>query len=90
MKKLNYPLFLSLGIFIITTIIVALFGVVPFPEYEVLSKDTGLKGKLIFHVEIQNQNLIPPAPDIMDECILSIDLSAKSSKESILFCIYFL
>ena len=86
MKKLNYPLFLSLGILIVTTIIVALFGVVPFPEYEVLTKDTDLKGKLIFHVEIQNQNLIPPAPDIMDECILSIDLSAKSFKEEKIIC----
>ena len=58
MKKTNYPLFLSLGILIATTIIVALFGVVPFPEYEELTKDAGLKGKLIFHVEIQSQNLI--------------------------------
>ena len=86
MKKSNYSLFLSLGILIVTTIIVALFGVVPVPEYEVLTKDAGLKGKLIFHVEIQNQNLIPPAPDIMDECILSIDLSATAFKEEKIIC----
>jgi len=86
MKKTNYPLFLSLGIFIITTIIVALFGVVPLPEYEVLRKDLGLNGKLIYHVEVQSQNLIPPAPDIMDECILSVDLSTSSFKEEKIIC----
>jgi len=86
MKKANYPLFLSLGIFIITTIIVALFGVVPLPEYEVLRKDLGLNGKLIYHVEVQSQNLIPPAPDIMDECILSVDLSTSSFKEEKIVC----
>ncbi len=86
MKKANYPLFLSLGIFIITTIIVALFGVVPLPEYEVLREDLGLNGKLIYHVEVQSQNLIPPAPDIMDECILSVDLSTSSFKEEKIIC----
>ena len=86
MKKTNYPLFLSLGIFTVTTIIVALFGVVPLPEYEVLRKDVGLNGKLIYHVEVQSQNLIPPAPDIMDECILSVDLSATSLKEEKIIC----
>ena len=86
MKKTNYPLFLSLGIFIITTIIVALFGVVPLPEYEVLREDLGLNGKLIYHVEVQSQNLIPPAPDIMDECILSVDLSTSSFKEEKIIC----
>tara|TARA_B100001750_G_scaffold246900_1_gene270767 strand:+ start:2183 stop:2950 length:768 start_codon:yes stop_codon:yes gene_type:complete len=86
MKKSNYPLFLSLGIFIVTTIIVALFGVVPLPEYEVISKDTKLNGKLLYHVEIQSKNLIPPAPDIMDECILSIDLSIAPFKEEKIIC----
>ena len=81
MKKTNSPLFLSLGILIITTIIVAIFGVVPLPEYAILNNEEGLKGKLIYHVQVQSQNLIPPAPDIMDECILSIDLEASSFKE---------
>ncbi len=86
MKKSNYTLFLSLGIFVVTTIIVALFGVVALPKYDVLKQDQGLKGKLIYHVEIQSQNLIPPAPDIMDECILSVDLSATSFKEEKIIC----
>tara|TARA_B100000131_G_scaffold80515_3_gene77321 strand:- start:13508 stop:14275 length:768 start_codon:yes stop_codon:yes gene_type:complete len=85
-KKSNYTLFLSLGIFVVTTIIVALFGVVALPKYDVLKQDQGLKGKLIYHVEIQSQNLIPPAPDIMDECILSIDLSTTSFKEEKIIC----
>ena len=86
MKKSNYTLFLSLGIFVATTIIVALFGVVALPKYDVLKQEQGLKGKLIYHVEIQSQNLIPPAPDIMDECILSVDLSATSFKEEKIIC----
>ena len=81
MKQRNTPLFLSLGILLITTTIVAIFGVVPLPEYEILKNEKGLKGKLIYHVQVQSQNLIPPAPDIMDECILSIDLEANSFKE---------
>ena len=79
-------MFLSLGIFVATTIIVALFGVVALPKYDVLKQEQGLKGKLIYHVEIQSQNLIPPAPDIMDECILSVDLSATSFKEEKIIC----
>ena len=86
MKKTNSPLFLSLGILIITTIIVAIFGVVPLPEYAILNNEEGLKGKLIYHVQVQSQNLIPPAPDIMDECILSIDLEAGSFKEEKIIC----
>ena len=86
MKKTNSPLFLSLGILIITTIIVAIFGVVPLPEYAILNNEEGLKGKLIYHVQVQSQNLIPPAPDIIDECILSIDLEAGSFKEEKIIC----
>ena len=47
MKKRNTPLFLSLGILLITTIIVAIFGVVPLPEYEILKNEEGLKLSLI-------------------------------------------
>ena len=86
MKKTNSPLFLSLGILIMTTIIVAIFGVVPLPEYAILNNEEGFKGKLIYHVQVQSQNLIPPAPDIMDECILSIDLEAGSFKEEKIIC----
>ena len=86
MKKTNSPLFLSLGILIITTIIVAIFGVVPLPEYAILNNEEGLKGKLIYHVQVQSQNLIPPAPDIMDECILSINLEGDSFKEEKIIC----
>jgi len=52
MKQRNTPLFLSLGILLITTIIVAIFGVVPLPEYEILENEEGLKGKLIYHVQV--------------------------------------
>ena len=86
MKHRNTPLFLSLAILLITTIIVALFGVVPLPEYEILKNEEGIKGKLVYNIQVQSQNLIPPAPDIMDECILSIDLEANSFKEEKIIC----
>ena len=87
MNKVNLPLFLFFNIFLVTTIIVAIFGVVPLPEYEILENEEGLNGKLIYHVQVQSQNLIPPAPDIMDECILSIDLEANNLfKEEKIIC----
>ena len=86
MNKVNLPLFLSLIIFLATTIIVGVFGVVPLPEYGNLTSNMEFDGKIIYRVEIESQNLIPPAPDIMDECILSIDLEANSFKEEKIIC----
>ena len=59
-------LLVSIAILLVTTVIVALFGVVPLPEYETFASDKGFNGKLIYHVEFQSENIIPPAPDIMD------------------------
>ena len=86
MNKVNLPLFLSLMIFLTTTIIVAVFGVIPLPEYGNLTSNMEFDGKIIYRVEIESQNLIPPAPDIMDECIFSVDLTNNLLKEEKIIC----
>ena len=86
MNKVNLPLFLSLIIFLATTIIVGVFGVVPLPEYGNLTSNMEFDGKIIYRVEIESQNLIPPAPDIMDECIFSVDLTNNLLKEEKIIC----
>mgnify|MGYP001315300849 FL=1 len=67
-------LFVSIAILITTTIIVAVFGIVPLPNYEDLASENNFDGKLIYYVERQSENIIPPAPDIVDSCIFYIDL----------------
>ena len=79
-------LFISTVILLVTTLIVAMFGVVPIPEYDSLTDDSNFEGKIIYHVEIQTENIIPPAPDIMDSCIFSIDLSKKPIEEKKIIC----
>ena len=86
MNKVNLPLFLSLMIFLVTTIIVGVFGVIPLPEYGNLTSNMEFDGKIIYRVEIESQNLIPPAPDIMDECIFSVDLNKNLLKEEKIIC----
>ena len=86
MNKVNLPLFLSLMIFLATTIIVGVFGVIPLPEYGNLNSNMEFDGKIIYRVEIESQNLIPPAPDIMDECIFSVDLNNNLLKEEKIIC----
>ena len=86
MNKVNLPLFLSLMIFLATIIIVGVFGVIPLPEYGNLTSNTEFDGKIIYRVEIESQNLIPPAPDIMDECIFSVDLNNNLLKEEKIIC----
>jgi len=76
----------SITILILTTIIVAIFGIVPLPEYVDLSSENNFEGKLIYFVEIQSENIIPPAPDIIDSCIFYIDLSDDSLEEEKVVC----
>ena len=44
-------LIISIGILITTTIIVAVFGIVPLPDYEDLASENNFDGKLIYYVE---------------------------------------
>ena len=79
-------LLVSIAILLVTTVVVALFGVVPLPEYETFALDKGFDGKLIYHVEFQSENIIPPAPDITDSCIFFIDLSEKPTHKKEVVC----
>ena len=79
-------LLVSIAILLVTTVVVALFGVVPLPEYETFASDKGFDGKLIYHVEFQSENIIPPAPDITDSCIFFIDLSEKPTHKKEVVC----
>ena len=79
-------LLISATIFVTTALIVGIFGVIPLPEYEDLKSNNQITGKLIFNVEIQTENILPPAPDILDTCIFYIDLSTESLKEESIVC----
>ena len=79
-------LLISSTIFVATALIVAIFGVIPLPEYEDLKSKNQITGKLIFNVEIQTENILPPAPDILDTCIFYIDLSTESLTEESIVC----
>jgi WD40 repeat protein len=63
-----------------------MFGVVPLPEYDLFTYNSNFEGKVIYHVEIQTENIIPPAPDILDNCIFYIDLSEKPIEEKKIIC----
>ena len=79
-------LIVSIAILLTTTIIVAIFGIVPLPKYEDLSSENNFDGKLIFYMELQSENIIPPAPDIVDSCIFYIDLSNDLIEEEKIIC----
>ena len=79
-------LIVSISILVTTTIIVSVFGIVPLPNYEDLSSENKFVGKLIYFVELQSENIIPPAPDIMDSCIFYIDLSDDLIEEEKILC----
>lgn len=79
-------LIVSLTILITTTIIVAVFGIVPLPNYQDISSENNFDGKLIYLMELQSENIIPPAPDIMDSCIFYIDLSNNLIEEEKIIC----
>ena len=76
----------SITILVTTTIIVAIFGIVPLPNYENLSSENNFDGKLIYYMELQSENIIPPAPDIIDSCIFYIDLSNDLIEEEKIIC----
>ena len=76
----------SIAILITTTIIVAVFGIIPLPNYEDLALENNFDGKLIYFVEKQSENIIPPAPDIVDSCIFYIDLLSDLLEEEKIIC----
>ena len=73
MKK-NKSLLVSLVIFVISVLLVVSFGTIPLPEYESKVPVEELEGEIIFQYQLVSRNLLPPAPDILDNCIYSINL----------------
>ena len=70
----NKTLLISLVIFLISVLLVVSVGTIPLPEYESKIPVEGLEGEIIFQYQIVSRNLLPPAPDILDECVYSINL----------------
>tara|TARA_B100000497_G_scaffold32895_1_gene38691 strand:- start:4730 stop:5494 length:765 start_codon:yes stop_codon:yes gene_type:complete len=75
----------SLLILLISVVLVALYGVIPLPDYNT-EINNEIEGAIYYLVDIQSSNLIPPAPDILDECIFKIDISITKIKETKVIC----
>ncbi len=84
MKKKS-TLVQSLLILLISVVLVALYGVIPLPDYNT-EINNEIDGAIYYLVDIQSSNLIPPAPDILDECIFKIDISITKIKETKVIC----
>ena len=84
MKKKSF-LIPSLLILLFSVVIVATFGIIPLPEYSTES-NLNLDGEIFYSTEIQSSNIIPPAPDIMDQCIFKVDISKKEMSEKKVVC----
>jgi hypothetical protein len=84
LKKQSF-LIKTLLILLLTSGIVASFGIIPLPEY---STDTNQKldGEVFYLVEIQSSNILPPAPDIVDQCIYKIKISTAIIDEEKVIC----
>ena len=84
MKKKS-TLIKSLVILLFSVLLVALFGVVPLPEYNT-EVNSEISGSIFYMVEIESSNLIPPAPDILDQCIFKINISVEDMNEKKVIC----
>ena len=82
-KKLS--LIQSLVILLLSVGIVASFGIIPLPEYKT-DVDPKLGGEIFYSIEIRSSNIIPPAPDIMDQCIFKVDISSTEISEKKVVC----
>ena len=85
MKK-NKSLLISLIIFVISVILVVSIGTIPLPDYESNMPVKGLEGKIIFQYQLVSRNLLPPAPDILDDCIYAINLEIFPYTAAELIC----
>lgn len=84
MKKKSF-LIQSLIILLLSVGIVASFGIIPLPEYST-EINQELNGEIFYHVEIQSSNILPPAPDIVDQCIFKVDISTAIIDEEKVIC----
>lgn len=84
MKKKSF-LIQSLVILLLSVIIVATFGVIPLPKYNI-DMNPKLGGIIFYSIEIRSSNIIPPAPDILDQCIYKVDISKQEISEKKVVC----
>ena len=84
MKKKSF-LIQSLIILLLSVGIVASFGIIPLPEYST-EINQELNGEIFYLVEIQSSNILPPAPDVVDQCIFKIDISSAITDEEKVIC----
>ena len=84
MSKKN-TLIISVIIFVFTIVVVGIFGVVPLPEYSnSISKE--IDGKIYYQSSIISSNIIPPAPDLLDDCIFEIEINSSDIIEREVLC----
>ena len=84
MSKKN-TLIISVIIFVFTIVVVGIFGVVPLPEYSnSISKE--IDGKIYYQSSIISSNIIPPAPDLLDDCIFEIEINSSDIIEKEVLC----
>lgn len=84
MNKKN-TIIISVLIFVVTIGVVGIFGVVPLPSYSV-SINEEIEGKIYYQSSILNSNIIPPAPDLFDDCIFEIAINANNILEREVLC----
>lgn len=79
-------LFLSLLILITTSLVVAFVGVIPIPTFEQASNNLQLEGRIIYQTEVLSKNILPPAPDIVDQCIHILEFNKNIFEDKKLIC----
>ena len=84
MSKKN-TLIISVIIFVFTIVVVGIFGVVPLPEYS-NSISEEIDGKIYYQSSIISSNIIPPAPDLLDDCIFEIKINSIDIIEREVLC----
>lgn len=84
MSKKN-TLIISVIIFVFTIVVVGIFGVVPLPEYS-NSISEEIDGKIYYQSSIISSNIIPPAPDLLDDCIFEIEINSIDIIEREVLC----
>ena len=75
MSKKN-TLIISGIIFVFTIVVVGIFGVVPLPDYS-NNINEEIDGIIYYQSSIISSNIIPPAPDLLDECIFEIEINSS-------------
>jgi hypothetical protein len=78
-------LIISVIIFVFTIVIIGIFGVVPLPDYSD-SINEEIDGKIYYQSSLISSNIIPPAPDLLDDCIFEIEINTSNIIEREVLC----